>query len=61
MPVNCSGHGICNAEKMKCVCDKTEAFGYAGKGCEILQGPPTDAEAEKKSIRFRKEIKHDIA
>lgn len=56
MPLNCSGHGICNAEKMKCVCDKTEAFGYAGKGCETLQGPPTDAEAEKKALDFAKKL-----
>jgi len=55
-PLNCSGHGVCDAQKMKCVCDKTEAFGYTGKGCSKLTGPATDEDAEKKALEFAKKL-----
>ena len=41
---------------MKCVCDKTEAFAYTGKGCQTLTGPPTDEEAEKKALDFAQRL-----
>ena len=41
---------------MKCVCDKTEAFGYTCKGCSKLTGPATDEDAEKKALEFAKKL-----
>ena len=44
-PLNCSGHGVCDATKKRCVCDKTDAFSFTGAGCETLSGPADDEEA----------------
>merc|ERR1712072_1341533 len=55
MPVNCSGHGICNAEKMKCVCDKTEALDFVKKLNMTLRKEKEATEARKLAARLREE------
>ena len=34
-PIDCSGHGECKADQMKCVCDA----GWSGEGCGVSLCP----------------------